>query len=78
MISQIYVIPYLLLMTMLSCLHTQGVHAMFQFTIVNVTAGDLPFSVTAETILNLGQADITLSESLDFETQTEYRFVVSS
>ena len=51
---------------------------MFQFTIVNVTAGDLPFSVTAETILNLGQADITLSESLDFETQTEYRFVVSS
>jgi hypothetical protein len=51
---------------------------MFTFTIVNVTDEELPFTATTETFENRGQADIMLTDELDFETQTTYRFVVST
>lgn len=55
----------------------QGAHASFKLTILNVTGEyELPFAVTADTIQSTGLAEITLSQDIDFENRTIYRFLV--
>lgn len=38
----------------------------------------MPFAVSSNTIQNTGRAEITLTDELDFEIRSVYRFIVSS
>ena len=62
---------------LLANLYLQDAHGRFEFTLVNITDDrELPFAVSSETVQNMGIAQVTLTEPLDFETQTSYQFEV--
>lgn len=42
-----------------------------------MTNEELPFAVTAQTVQDMGVAEITLTQEIDFETRRSYRFLVS-
>lgn len=55
----------------------QEQHGTFVFSILNVTDEyQLPFAISSETVQNTGIANITLTQEIDFETRTTYRFQV--